>query len=410
MPVDLLDPGRPHAMATALAERFAETVGRPAEAVHAAPGRVNLIGEHVDYNGGRCLPYALPHSTYVASAVRDDAVLAVRSLQRDEPWRGSMDALGPGQVSGWVSYVAGVVWALREDGIDVPGLDLVVDSTVPVGSGLSSSAALECSVALAACRAAGVQLDGDQHDGDLSDHDLSDHDLRSRVIAACVRAENEVAGASTGGMDQSVAILARPGHALLLDFAGDSPRQVRWAPEAADLSLVVVDTRAHHELNDGEYGARRADCDAAATALGVDRLADVHDLDAALGSLDDERLRRRTRHVVTELARVDAAVAALESGDVRALGPLFTASHESLRDDFEVSGPELDAVVEVALEHGALGARMTGGGFGGSAIALVPADRAGMVAEAIAATFQDHGWDAPGLLEGAPGPGARRVV
>jgi galactokinase len=362
--------------------------------VHAAPGRVNLIGEHVDYNGGRCLPYALPHSTYVASAGRDDGVLAVRSLQRDEPWQGGLDSLGPGEVTGWVSYVAGVVWALRQDGIDVPGLDLVVDSTVPLGAGLSSSAALECSVALAACRSAGVQLDDA---------------LRGRIIAACIRAENEVAGASTGGLDQSVAVLAQTGHALLLDFGGAVPRQVPWNPEPAGLELLVVDTRVHHALTDGGYAARRADCDAAAAILGVRTLGEVTDLEPALARLRDERLRRRTRHVVTEIARVDAAVVALEVADYDELGRLFTASHVSLRDDHEVSCEELDVVVETAVEQGALGARMTGGGFGGSAIVLVPAERAGGLEEAVAATFRARGWAAPGMLRGSPGPGARRI-
>ena len=304
MSVDLLDPGRPEHVAGELAERFAVLHGRPADGVHVAPGRVNLIGEHVDYNGGRCLPYALPHSTYVAAAARDDDTVTVRSLQMDEAWTGRLDALGPGEVSGWVSYVAGVIWALRADGIAVPGLDLVLDSRVPVGAGLSSSAALECSVALAALQAAGVDLDAA---------------VRDRVVAACVRAENEVAGASTGGMDQSVAVHATAGHALLLDFAGGAHRQVPWDPEGAGLRLLIVDTRVHHALNDGGYASRRQDCETAARLLGVAHLAEVDDL-AALSALPDERLRRRARHVVTEVARVDAAVEHLERGDVSRAG------------------------------------------------------------------------------------------
>jgi galactokinase len=394
MAVELLDPGRPERVADDLADRFAALHGRPCDGVYVAPGRVNLIGEHVDYNGGRCLPYALPHATYVAAGRRDDESVTARSLQVDQPWSGTVDALGPGAVEGWVTYVAGVLWALREDGIDVPGMDLVVDSRVPVGAGLSSSAALECSVALAACEAAGVPLDDD---------------VRRRIVAACVRAENEVAGASTGGMDQSVAVLAREGHALLLDFGGREPQQVPWDPDAARLELLVVDTRVHHSLNDGGYASRRDDCETAARALGVGRLAEVTDLEPALARLGDERLRRRTRHVVTEVARVDAAVTALRAEDYRSLGELFTASHRSLRDDFEVSCEELDAVVEVALAEGALGARMTGGGFGGSAIVLVPEDRARAVEEAVAATFAGRSWDAPGMLRGSPGPGARRL-
>lgn len=395
MCVDLLDPGRPEHVAGELAERFAALHARPADGVFVAPGRVNLIGEHVDYNGGRCLPYALPHGTYVAAAARDDDTVTVRSLQMDEPWRGRLDALGPGEVSGWVSYVAGVIWALRADGIAVPGLDLVLDSRVPVGAGLSSSAALECSVALAALQAAGVDLDAP---------------VRERVVAACVRAENEVAGASTGGMDQSVAVHATAGHALLLDFADGARRQVPWDPEAAGLRLLIVDTRVHHTLNDGGYASRREDCETAARLLGVAHLAEVDDLEKAVAALPDERLRRRARHVVTEVARVDAAVERLERGDVSGLGELFLGSHASLRDDFEVSCEELDLVVSTAQEHGALGGRMTGGGFGGSAIALVPEDQVVAVEDAVAAAFADRGWRAPGMLSGTPGPGARRLA
>lgn len=395
MSVELLSPGDPEKVAAELAGAFRDRTGRASDGVYVAPGRVNLIGEHVDYNGGRCLPYALPHGCYVAAAGRTDDAVVVHSLQMADSWQGELASLGPGSVSGWVAYVAGVIWALREDGLDVPGLDIVVDSRVPVGAGLSSSAALECSVALAACEAAGVDLDGG---------------LRQRVIAACVRAENEVAGASTGGMDQSVAVLAESGHALLLDFAGNSHRQVPWDPDAAGLALLVIDTRVHHELNDGGYASRRDDCESAARLLGVDHLAQVTDLGGALAALQDDRLRRRTRHVVTEVARVDAAVTALDLGDLAALGGLFDGSHASLRDDFEVSCEELDVVVDASVEHGALGARMVGGGFGGSAIALVPEDRVDAVEDAVAGAFEARGWGAPAMLRGTPGAGARRIL
>lgn len=394
MPVDLVDPGRPEAIAADLASAFTAEHGRAPDAVHIAPGRVNLIGEHLDYNGGRCLPFALPHATYAAAAAREDDLLTVRSLRVPEPWQGRLDHLGPGRLSGWVAYVGGVVWALREDGIDVPGMDLLLDSRVPLGSGLSSSASLECAVAMAACAAAGVSWDDE---------------LKGRAVAACIRAENEVAGAATGGLDQTVAVHAEADHALLLDFADGSRRQVPWAPERAGLSLLVIDTRVHHQLSDGGYGDRRAECEAAAHGLGVPRLAEVTDLEVATAGLDDEVLRRRTRHVVTENARVADAVAALEAGDLAALGLLFNASHASLRDDFAVSCEELDVTCAVAVETGALGARMTGGGFGGSAIALVPAERAGAVAAAVTAAFAERGWRAPGVLPGRPGPGARRL-
>lgn len=394
MPADLLDPGHPDAVAADLAEAFAAEHGRAPEGVFLAPGRVNLIGEHLDYNGGRCLPFALPHATYAAAGARGDDLLTVRSLQVAEPWKGRLGDLGPGALSGWVAYVGGVVWALREDGVDVPGLDLVVDSRVPLGSGLSSSAALECAVAMAACAAAGVPWDGA---------------LLDRVVAACIRAENEVAGAATGGLDQTVAVHAEPDHALLLDFGTGSRRQVPWAPEHAGLSLLVIDTRVHHQLSDGGYGDRRAECEAAAGALGVERLALVTDLEEAGSRLGDDLLLRRTRHVVTENRRVADAVVALEAGDLAALGPLFDASHVSLRDDFAVSCEELDVACAVAVETGALGARMTGGGFGGSAIALLPSERADAVAAGVTAAFAERGWRAPGVLRGRPSPGARRL-
>ena len=394
MPADHVDPGDPEALAADLAATFAAEHGHSPDGVFLAPGRVNLIGEHLDYNGGRSLPFALPYATCAAVGARDDDVLTLRSVQVDEPWTGRLGELGPETLSGWVAYAAGVVWALREAGVDVPGLDLVVDSRVPLGSGLSSSAALECAVARAACSAAGVEWDDP---------------LKERVVDACIRAENEVAGAATGGLDQTVAVFAEAEHALLLDFADGSRRQVPWAPEQSDHALLVVDTRVHHQLSDGGYGDRRGECERAARALGVEHLASVIDLEDAGARLGEELLVRRTQHVVTEQARVDDAVAALEAGDVAALGPLFDASHASLRDDFEVSCEELDVVCAVAREAGALGARMTGGGFGGSAIALVPVERAGAVATAITAAFAQRGWQAPGVLSGRPAAGARQV-
>ncbi len=394
MPADLVDPGHPDDLAADLAEAFRAEHDRAPDGVFVAPGRVNLIGEHLDYNGGRCLPFALPHATYAAMGTRDDDLVTVRSSQVAEPWSGRLGELGPDRLSGWVAYVGGVLWALREDGVDVPGMDLVLDSRVPVGSGLSSSAALECAVALAAGTAAGMTWDGA---------------FQERAVSACIRAENEVAGAATGGLDQTVAVQAQPGHALLLDFGDASRRQVPWDPEGSGLALLVVDTRVQHQLDDGGYGDRRTECEKAARALGVDRLASVTDLEGIADRLDDELLLRRTRPVVTEGARVAAAVAALEGGDVAALGPLFDSSHASLRDDFEVSCEELDTACAVAVETGALGARMTGGGFGGSAIALVPSERADAVVAGVTAAFAERGWRAPGVLQGRPGPGARRL-
>ncbi len=390
-----LDPGDPAALADEVASRFEQLHGRPPQAVVAAPGRVNLIGEHLDYNGGLCLPMALPHATYAAVAARDDDVVTVTSGQADDRFEGRLDALGPGDVSGWAAYAAGVLWAMREDGWDLTGCDVVVESRVPVGAGLSSSAAIECSVALGAVTLAGVEADGA---------------VRSRLVRACMRAEAEVAGAPTGGMDQAVALFARAEAALLLDCRDWSMRQVPWAPAAAGLALLVVDTRASHALTDGGYGARRRDCEDAARRLGVELLRDVDDPQAALAELaDDERVHQRVRHVFTELDRVRRTVELLDAGDMDGIGPLLTASHLSLRDDYEVSCEELDVVVETALDTGALGARMTGGGFGGSAIALVRADAVEDVAAAVSDAYDGRGWPAPGLLTAPPSAGARRL-
>lgn len=389
-----LDPGAPDDLASAVAHQFEQDHGRAPSGVFAAPGRVNLIGEHVDYNGGLCLPMALPHATYAAVGLRDDDTISLSSNQSDDRYTGAIDDFGPGRATGWAAYAGGVLWALREDGWDVPGLDVLVDSRVPVGAGLSSSAALECAVAVAVAEVTGSALDDE---------------VRGRLVRSCMRAEKDVAGAPTGGMDQTIALFGRTESALLLDCRDWSTRQVRWDPASAGLALLVVDTRASHSLVDGGYQARREDCERAAELLGVELLRDVEDQDAALAALDDEQVRRRVRHVFTEIDRVRAAVAHLDAGDYTSLGATFTASHASLRDDYEVSCVELDAVVDTALQHGALGARMTGGGFGGSAIALVPEDRLDAVRRAVSKAYETRGWDPPAFLTAPPGPGARRL-
>jgi galactokinase len=399
--VDTLDPGDPDAVAAAAAAEFEQLHGRPPTGVFAAPGRVNLIGEHVDYNGGLCLPMALPHATYAACAARDDDVLTVHSRQQpDAPFESRVADLSPETVRGWAAYAAGVVWALREEGWRLPGMDLVVDSRVPLGAGLSSSAAIECAVALAVAELVG---------GPAGTGDTGDQDLRSLLVRASMRAESDVAGAPTGGMDQTIALFGQAESALLLDCRDWSTRQVPWDPASAGLTLLVVDTKASHSLSDGGYEARRRDCEAAADRLGVELLRDVDDQDAALSSLDDERIRRRVRHVFTEIDRVRQAVEELEAGDFAALGATMTASHTSLRDDYEVSCAELDVVVDTALDRGALGARMTGGGFGGSAIALVGTDAVEEVGRAVEAAYAAKGWRPPAFLTALPAPGARRV-
>jgi galactokinase len=390
--MQLLEPGDRSERARTTALAFTRAYDAVPDAVGVAPGRVNLIGEHTDYNGGLCLPLALPHATWAAVRLRDDGQVRISSAQQEEAWTGSVDDLGPGASSGWTSYVAGVVWALGEAGHLVGGLDVHVDSTVPVGAGLSSSAALECSVAVAVAGALGLTLDDD---------------LRRRLVAACVRAETEVALAPTGGMDQTVALLARPGHALLIDF-GDatlpSSTSVPLDLEAAGLALLVTDTRVSHALVDGGYGDRRTECADAAAALGVASLSEAT-LDA-VERLADPVLKARARHVVTENGRVSEVVAALGAQDWERVGASMNASHTSMRDDFEISCAELDLSVVAAVEAGALGARMTGGGFGGSSVALVPRVRLAAVAAAVDAAFAGAGYAAPGHVDAVPSDSA----
>jgi len=348
------------------------------EVVASAPGRVNLIGEHLDYNGGRCLPIGLPQRTTARIARASDGRVTVRS--GDLTWSGVVGE----RPDGWAAYVVGVLDVL---GIHEP-LDITISSNVPLGAGLSSSAALECSVAAGVDALLGLGLS------------------REELTAACIRAETEYVGAPTGGLDQTASVYAEAGQAVLLDFADGSHAQVAFDPESAGLTLLVVDTRVAHEHVDGGYAARRADCEAAARTLGVGHLCEVTDTASALTALTDERIRRRARHVFSEQQRVGEFVTALDLGDWAEAGALMTSSHESLRDDFEVSCPELDAVVEAALEAGALGARMTGGGFGGSAIVLVDVTLVGDVRSAVDAAFAANGWGAPAHLDAPPSAGA----
>jgi len=374
----------PGEVVDAVTSAFEAAFGAAPTGVWSAPGRVNLIGEHTDYNGGLCLPIALPHRTYAAVSRRDDDVLRMASAQQDGVVEVALDDISPEQPGGWGSYVAGVLWALRRDGLPVGGLDVLVDSTVPLGAGLSSSAALECAVAAAA--------------SDLFDLDLlGTAEGRARLAARCVEAENEIAGAPTGGMDQSASLLCDEAAALLLDCRSGETRQVPFDLDAAGYVLLVTDTKAEHALVDGQYAARRDACEAAARDLGVGTLREIDPsgLDAALEQLGSDEVRRRVRHVVTEIERVTQAVAALEAGDLDEVGRLFDASHASLRDDYEVSCDELDVATATARSKGALGARMTGGGFGGSCIAIVRASEADAVADAITAAFAEAGFTAP---------------
>jgi galactokinase len=378
---------------------FADRYGAQPDGVWRAPGRVNLIGEHTDYNDGFALPFAIGAGICVAAAVRDDGVLALTSRQQGENVMtvpveslalGPVRSLAPGQPGGWAAYPAGMAWALMSAGHRIGGASLAIDADLAVGAGLSSSAALVC--------AAGLAL------ADLYQVSVS----RAELAALGRRAENDFVGAPTGVMDQLAVLLGQAGRALLLDCRTRTGTAVPLDTSAAGLALLVIDTRARHVLTDGGYGARREACENAARMMGVRALRDVTEA-SALSQLSEPLLVRRARHVVTENHRVLDAAELLRAGHVDRLGPLLTASHSSLRDDFEVSWPEADAAVGAALEAGALGARMTGGGFGGSVIALVPAGATADVTAAVAARFARCGWRSPAIAPAEPSAGASRL-
>ena len=412
-----LDPREGAADATAL---LREALGGEPDGVWYAPGRVNIIGEHTDYNGGLALPIALPHRAYLALRRREDRMVRlVSSRARESVDVLDLDAVGPrgapGEVHGWSAYIAGVAWALERDGLGRGGgFAAALVAWVPRGGGRSAAAAGVCAPAGALDEVDGLALAGPAC--------APDDAGRARLVAACVRAENEVAGAPTGGMDQSASLRCRAGHALRLDCRTGGVEQVPFDLEGAGLALLVIDTRAEHSLVDGQYGARRAACERAARTLGVELLADVPpgELDAHLGRLAGcgqagaEELVRRTRHVVTEIDRTRRLVALLEDdrplagAKLEEVGALMSASHDSLRDDYECTCPELDVAVEAARAAGAHGARMTGGGFGGSAIALVDAGEADAVARAVVRAYAEAGFAAPAFLNALPsGPAGR---
>lgn len=396
------------ARAEELSRRFAEVYGHAPDGVWRAPGRVNLIGEHTDYNDGFVLPFAIDRSALVAVRLRrpDGAgrggsaetghdVVDLAStwapdgsgLARD---RFRIPELLPGSVPGWGAYPAGVVHVLGGlDGVEVPGFELLLDSTVPVGAGLSSSHAVEVATIVALNDLLGLGLD------------------RPEMARLTQRAENEFVGAPTGIMDQSASLRGRAGAALFLDCRTQEAELVPLPVAGHGLAVLVVDTKVAHSHADGGYAARRASCERGAAALGEASLRDVPD-GADLSGLDEETARR-VRHVLSENRRVLETVRRLRAGDVRGIGELLVASHASMRDDYEISCPELDLAVDTALAAGAVGARMTGGGFGGSAIALVPAARAERIGGAVAEAFADRGYRAPDVFVVVPGEGAGRV-
>lgn len=383
-------------------EHFTEPGG-----VWSAPGRVNLIGEHVDYAGGICLPFALSQRTYVAAALNHDGVYRVVSQFGAENTQTetmheeiAMDQVCPGYPDNWAGYVVGTVWA---SGLEVPGLDIAIVSDVPVGAGLSSSAALECSVALAAADLSKTSTD------------------RTALMHAAIRAENEVVGASTGGLDQRIALFAEPDHALAIDFATDSTHQVPFQIADRGLAVLITNTNAPHSLADGQYASRRAVVDGVTADLGVESLRYADNAEAASARWAEANtpegadaaawqatVGKRVRHIVSEISRTAEAIEQLQAGDIAGFGKSMQASHASLRDDYEVSVAQLDVSVDVAMQHGALGARMTGGGFGGSSIALLPSENVEVAAEAIARAFAKAGFAEPEFAVALPGAGARR--
>ena len=373
---------------------FAEQYGRRAVGVWSAPGRVNLIGEHTDSNDGFVFPFAIDRRTTVAVGDRDDRLVRVASTFSPDVIEVHLDELTPDAVSGWAAYPLGVVWAFGEFGGALGharGVDLHIDSDVPVGAGLSSSAAIECAVAVA-----------------LNEHWALGFD-RPTLAKIGQLAENRVVGAPTGIMDQSASLLGEADSGVFLDCRSLDAEVIPLGFAEAGLSLLVIDTRVSHSHATGGYAARRASCEAGASALGVESLrwVEVGDLGRARELLDDETFRR-VRHVVTEDQRVLDTVRTLREHGPGAIGPLLDASHVSMRDDFEISVPELDVAVETAQANGAIGARMTGGGFGGAAIALVSDDLVPAITRAVQEAFAARGFREPAIFPVHAAQGARR--
>jgi galactokinase len=352
-------------------EHFRRMFHREPAAIASAPGRVNLIGEHTDYNGGFVLPMAIPQRTWVAVSQRQDrrAHASSRNLGGGERIREfTVGAEAP--TKSWIDYVQGLTQALARDGHAVGGFDLAIVSDVPLGSGLSSSAALEVAVLRGLRDLFGLSL----------------NDVRLAQLGQ--RAENDFVGAPVGVMDQMAASLADDHTALFLDTRTLDYEQVPLPPDGA---LLVINSGVAHNHASGDYRTRRAECDRAAAALGVPQLRDLSLDDLPRVAALPDPISRRARHVITEDHRVLESVDAMKTGDLRRLGELFTESHASMRDDFEMSVPEIDLLVDLAhAERGVFGARLTGGGFGGSIVALVEAGAAQAVAERVSRAYRER--------------------
>ncbi|MFT4147912.1 MAG: galactokinase [Micrococcaceae bacterium] len=374
---------------------FEEAYGTKPDGIWAAPGRVNLIGEHTDYNEGFVFPFALDKTTHCAVKLTQGNTIEVASVfeNNDVKTETISTDLDKDKISDWAAYPLGVLWAFKTAGYDIPAMEIMITSNVPIGAGLSSSAAIECAVALAI-------------------NDLLDLNIPKKQLAAyCRQAENDVVGAPTGIMDQSASLLGEKDHALFLDCRSLDTDLVPLNLGKADASILVIDTHVSHALADGEgYAARKASCDKAAELLDVPTLRDVtqETLENVPDDMDLETAKRM-RHVVTENDRVLQAAKALKNGTIEDIGSLLDASHESMRDDFEISCPELDLAVATAQKNGAIGARMTGGGFGGSAIAVVKNEDIETIKEAIYEAFLNAGYNTPSIFTVSAGSGATRI-
>jgi galactokinase len=358
---------------------------------YAAPGRINLIGEHTDYNLGFALPIALPERTVVAFTPDRSAAITVRSNHGDG-WVRIPLRTDPGEVTGWAGYVAGVVWALRVAGHSVPGGVLSITSDIAIGSGLGSSAALECAVLGAMTSAAGVCVD------------------RIEQARIAQRAENDYVSVPTGLLDQLAALFGASSTALLIDFRQLTVQPVAFDPSASSVALLLIDSRVRHGHVGGEYASRRALCERAAADLGVSSLRDVQGCGReVLDAVIDPLAARRARHVLTENQRVMDFVAALGDSDFVEAGRIMTASHVSMRNDFEITIDHIDLIADIAVREGAYGARMTGGGFGGCVIALAPDERANAVAEELRKRVPAAGHPRPVVIRTYAAQGAGPV-
>jgi galactokinase len=367
-------------------KKFLETFGAEPDLVAAAPGRVNLIGEHIDYSDGFVLPFAIKDRTLVAARKRGDSTVRIASAQRrNKIVTVDISKVKPGLKGEWERYALGVLWAL---GVK-EGVDLLIDGHVPLGAGLSSSAALECSVATAM-------------------NHLFDLGFNLEELARLTqKAENQYVGVPCGIMDQSVSLMATQGSALLLDCSDLTTKNIPFDVASSGLELLIIDTQAHHALTDGGYAERRASCESVVAKLGISSLRELsmEQLENSRGLLTETEFVR-ARHAVTEMKRVLECVEALSNSDFAKVGQLINQSHTSLRDDYTVSCPELDTAVEAALAAGALGSRMVGGGFGGSAIALIQASKTTETIKAVEKAFSSKGFKAPRFFTSLPSQGA----